>query len=232
MKIWAMVVVLALAPALVGFAGCETKPTATESDRQLNDMNAQIGAALLVQAQVLQDTAAQLNLPELKAQADMLMRTAVALIFMGKDLQSNAATLTKNLIGAPEQKTIYSPATAGAARGGSDKDHTPPAGGGFWGSLASTALIVGGTLLGGGAAIPLIRTLAPRFMAGMAGKALAVVVEGIARTREAAANPAAPITADRIIADQLKAQDFASDAVGALIRNVAHEAEAKLAARQ
>lgn len=140
----------------------------------------------------------------------------------GADVEANSAALEKNLLGSPKDPTPYSPDESKRQREQSDTDHTTP----WW------KLILGGL---GTAAITwfsrggLLRLL-PGFAGGPVGIGLNLLVEGISRVREKAAASGGNVPVADLLAT-LKETTEANPAAHALIRDLAHKAEAKLAAR-
>lgn len=128
---------------LLSVTGCVSP---SENDRQLNHQI--IGAAREIKAE---------GTPSIAAKAS--------------DIEANALTLQKNLIGAPKSPLPYSADTSREAREGSDKDHS-----GSWFGFLLTAV---STLVGGGIGARVIQQFFPSLFAGPAYKALTAVVGGV-----------------------------------------------------
>jgi hypothetical protein len=176
--------------------------TPSEGDRQVNHQQKMIG-------QYVEEAAPT---PEIKQ--------------AGADVKANAETLEKNLIGKPEKALSYTPENSKKSREQSDSDHSLP----LWlQTLGGIAIGVAGWFLRGGA-VSIFAKVAPTFAAGPLGTAATLLVEGIARVRENAEATGGQISVDSLLTTLKEIQEKDPRAQ-ALIQELAHRAEAKLAAK-
>jgi hypothetical protein len=141
----------------------------------------------------------------------------------GADVRANSETLEKNLIGPPAEPKPYSSAASQKAREDSEAEHATP----LWKLILGGAGTVLLTFLGQGWAARFF----PMLLGGTAGKALGSVVEGVTRVRENAVANGGAVQIDDLLEMLKKAQGEEGSPIHKLIQELAHKAEAKLAAK-
>lgn len=140
----------------------------------------------------------------------------------GRDVKANAETLEKNLIGPAEKPQPYSPQASREAREQSEQDHATP-----WWQLALGGLA---TFLTGNIFTRLFGTVAPRLIGGPVAGAALSVIGAIARVREEGQANGGQLRVEDLLA-AIQKEASTNPAAAALIRELAHKAEAKLAAK-
>lgn len=196
-------VALAILCLALGVGGGCTTPT--EGDRQANHQNKGAG-------RFIKTTATD---PEVKQ--------------AGADVEANSETLEKNLIGPPAERKPYSPQASKEAREQSDKEHAESW---LW-TAAKGALAAAAGWFGRGGFIRLFGLLFPTVAAGPLGAVGGLLTTAIARVREAAAENGGQIKIEGEggLLEILTKEAASNPAAHALIRELAHRAEAKLAAK-